>query len=671
MARLYKDNDISFAGDYRLSKVFLYSYLGNPIEISDLVQELQIYESLYSHCITGRITFTDAEGLMVRTPIIGKEHLEFKLRTPYGYNNEYGGEYDAVQHMFAVCNVSTKQPAGDQAQLVTLEFMSPEGLRDSRLRVSRAFNGTYDGAVDAMVKEPWGLNSKKPLFIEPCSFNQKYVVPNIHPLSAIKRICSRAISSKTFSPGYFFWETSAGFNFRSLDSMFMNYNNRAGVDTQWEFNVESAYKTAPEHLKAHPMQLLQRVYKVGFENNFDQLINARLGAFSSKLIAHDSFYKTFQEQEFNYGVMETYQSMPHLEFYGGGRHHDIASSIVPNVPADLHEDGYGGKNRPRFATDYTSGATLLESDTTNIHEDMEEASYHTQLHSQKRRHILHLLESIKITLEVPGNTHLNAGQVVAVTIPAYTTELHEKEGKKIPDKFLSGRWLITDIKHTVIPKDQSHRTLLTLSKETFGYPLNTTFKRPTQALGKGESFASRLEKYASGSINIKTGATYESIKAIAAKRVSTIKDGVISKIANDINYKGISINKLKEFSLANLKSYAATKLRNIVNFKQVIINRAKNTIKRSVIKGIKSIFTGGGGGPWGPTGWFSDIRLKEDIELVGQSPSGINIYNFKYKGEDGFYQGVMAQEVPWAREMNSAGYYMVDYSKVDVAFRKL
>ena len=68
---------------------------------------------------------------------------------------------------------------------------------------------------------------------------------------------------------------------------------------------------------------------------------------------------------------------------------------------------------------------------------------------------------------------------------------------------------------------------------------------------------------------------------------------------------------------------------------------------------------------------FSDIRLKEDIELVGQSPSGINIYNFKYKGVDGFYQGVMAQEVPWARETNSAGYYMVDYSKVDVAFRKL
>ena len=68
---------------------------------------------------------------------------------------------------------------------------------------------------------------------------------------------------------------------------------------------------------------------------------------------------------------------------------------------------------------------------------------------------------------------------------------------------------------------------------------------------------------------------------------------------------------------------------------------------------------------------FSDARLKEDIKLVGKSPSGINIYSFKYKHTDGTYEGVMAQEVPWAREMTDTGYYAVDYGKVDVEFRRL
>jgi FAD/FMN-containing dehydrogenase len=67
----------------------------------------------------------------------------------------------------------------------------------------------------------------------------------------------------------------------------------------------------------------------------------------------------------------------------------------------------------------------------------------------------------------------------------------------------------------------------------------------------------------------------------------------------------------------------------------------------------------------------SDIRLKTDIELTGQSPTGVNIYSFKYKGDDKTYEGVMAQEVPWASIKGNDGYYRVDYSIVDVAFKRL
>jgi hypothetical protein len=68
---------------------------------------------------------------------------------------------------------------------------------------------------------------------------------------------------------------------------------------------------------------------------------------------------------------------------------------------------------------------------------------------------------------------------------------------------------------------------------------------------------------------------------------------------------------------------------------------------------------------------LSDIRAKENIKLVGQSPSGINIYNFKYKGDDVTYQGVMAHQVPEASMVNDDGYLMVDYSKIDVEFKKV
>jgi hypothetical protein len=52
---------------------------------------------------------------------------------------------------------------------------------------------------------------------------------------------------------------------------------------------------------------------------------------------------------------------------------------------------------------------------------------------------------------------------------------------------------------------------------------------------------------------------------------------------------------------------------------------------------------------------FSDIRLKENIELIGKSPSNINIYKFNYKDNPTTYQGVMADEVSWASFKHPSG----------------
>jgi hypothetical protein len=84
--------------------------------------------------------------------------------------------------------------------------------------------------------------------------------------------------------------------------------------------------------------------------------------------------------------------------------------------------------------------------------------------------------------------------------------------------------------------------------------------------------------------------------------------------------------------------------------------------------------TGGTGDPPIP----SDIRLKQNIQLIGVSESGINIYTFEYieqVGLEGTYQGVMAQELI-GTEFESAlifdgEYYKVDYSKLDVEFIRI
>jgi hypothetical protein len=71
----------------------------------------------------------------------------------------------------------------------------------------------------------------------------------------------------------------------------------------------------------------------------------------------------------------------------------------------------------------------------------------------------------------------------------------------------------------------------------------------------------------------------------------------------------------------------------------------------------------------------SDKRLKKNINKIGVSPSGINIYSFEYidnKFGNGVWQGVLSDEVPNnAIVKHVDGYDMVDYSLIDVEFKQL
>ena len=71
----------------------------------------------------------------------------------------------------------------------------------------------------------------------------------------------------------------------------------------------------------------------------------------------------------------------------------------------------------------------------------------------------------------------------------------------------------------------------------------------------------------------------------------------------------------------------------------------------------------------------SDRRLKKNIKKIGKSPSGLNIYSFEYISIDygeGVFSGVISDEVPKnAVTSNKDGFDVVDYSMLDVEFKKI
>ena len=103
----------------------------------------------------------------------------------------------------------------------------------------------------------------------------------------------------------------------------------------------------------------------------------------------------------------------------------------------------------------------------------------------------------------------------------------------------------------------------------------------------------------------------------------------------------------------------------------------QNSANRSAARTNALIGAAGSLGSAG-IGALSDKNLKENIEQVGISPSGIVIYEFDYKDKSHGqfrYSGVMAQDLlethPSAVIQEKDGTLKVDYSQIDVNFRRV
>ncbi|RYI25908.1 MAG: tail fiber domain-containing protein [Acetobacteraceae bacterium] len=76
-----------------------------------------------------------------------------------------------------------------------------------------------------------------------------------------------------------------------------------------------------------------------------------------------------------------------------------------------------------------------------------------------------------------------------------------------------------------------------------------------------------------------------------------------------------------------------------------------------------------------PEAQLSDIRLKEDIRRVGTNHLGLGVYQYRYKGMTGVWEGVMAQEVevmhPGAIKAMPYGYKAVNYASLGLTLKRV
>ena len=425
--------ELQYAGEYLIETCEIYTTSGTVIDLKDQFASVNIYEDIFKNALTGDISLVDTNNLLTNLPIIGQEKLKLKLTTPNEEDeNGRGMSIDFTDSPLYIYKVSSKTQVNDRTIAYTLAFTTPEAIRNNRIKVAQSFSGEpTEQVIKKIVRDEDLLNSKKEFYYELTSNNFKFVAPNMRPYSFINNVAKRCLSKNyDFAPTFLFYETIKGLWFRSIDNMMDRKNPR------WTYREEIP-NTLPEgYKKTDPVTNLHNLLNYTVVGSTDVMMNMRRGMYGSDLLMIDLVNKT--SKNYNYNYFDDFEKDKHVDTFNA-----YGSTNAPLASDTL--DDYGNR-----LSDYDQAVNYVQAVDRDSPDGLFTARYEgqydylgTDIWLQRRRGRLASLQAaITLRIEVPGNTTMQAGDLIGIDMRNQGILTEEKR-----DPYYSGRYLVRNLRH--------------------------------------------------------------------------------------------------------------------------------------------------------------------------------------------------------------------------------
>ena len=225
---------------------------------------------------------------------------------------------------------------------------------------------------------------------------------------------------------------------------------------------------------------LEKVFEFRILKRFDTLENIKQGTFASKLVTLDAFTKRFKEVDFSYP--HEYTKSNHM-----GQEQTPDSPFTGIMPVYKYEED-------KLLSDFPNAKRMFTSSTIGMHDKKQDDGTITAIDTadventlQKSMAQKNAFNSFMIEIVVPGNTAVTAGSVIKFT----TLSGGGKDNELLIDPFLSGNYLVTEVRHLAQTTPQGiHTMTLTCAKDSVGieYIPNDKEVLNTDILAKGNDF---------------------------------------------------------------------------------------------------------------------------------------------------------------------------------------
>jgi hypothetical protein len=399
---------------------------GKRVDLAGKTISFKYYESVFSPVVTANMVLVDTGSSPIPTsssqdtqgrtgsivnslPITGNENVEFKIRSKRGTLN--------FQLNPLIVNGAPIAAQESNREVFTLSLTSKLSVQNEKTIISKTYTGKISDSVGKIIRDELKVQSNK-IFIDETKFSYDFYGANQDPFKVLVTLAAKSVPATSKDPGYFFYETASGLNFKSISSLISSKSKATYVRNSV--------------LRADDNNDFKILSLKPFRNQ--NTINAlRSGVYSSRNIFFDP--RTFKYDEVIVKLGEQ-----KLEKYLGKQ---------VDIP-----QGFDEFTRTHY---HILDVSSLKPDVgTTVNNNPKE----WQARATTR---YNLLFTQGLNIIVPCNPQLQAGDVIDCLFEKVTID---NKNLGAFDEHQSGKYLIVNLCHSFDPKRSF--TSLTLVRDTYG-----------------------------------------------------------------------------------------------------------------------------------------------------------------------------------------------------------
>lgn len=392
--------NFSEPGDIKIARLMLFNK-DRTAKLSLMPQliSFSVYEDIMCPCLYAEIELVDAINIVEKFPIVGEEFVEIEFVTP-------SLPIQAV-YSFAVTSVKgSKADPNAQSTTYTLVCVSVEQIKSAAKMIQVAGAGTYSDIVkDILVRE---LETTKPIYVEETKGLMGNVVPKLKPFAAIDYIRQMALSTKSTTSAFVFYETQLGFQFRTIEGLMEQNQGKTAKQFKYVSDVMST--------KEGSANAQRNIIKYEVISRTDTIDKIQSGVLNNVVSGYDLITKELRTTVHN--IAE-----------------DIKNFVTPDKKA----------RAPLSATQYQDYGTK-PADTFFMPFDSSKGGIYRDLTFAARRAYTSLLMQNVTRILIHGDSALVAGDLIEVEMPSVNSDT----GRKKQDTFVSGKYMITRLRHLIV-----------------------------------------------------------------------------------------------------------------------------------------------------------------------------------------------------------------------------